>query len=246
MTVDPTRRDSSKNQASRRRWDDLLADRRVAPGTTCRACPETSSLLSSANRRTSCRLFMLPSLCAGSIILVDTIQGYRFATTGAALRRAENALQIALQGLLRQLTGHFGDDHPLTIEKEGLRHTCETIVDTGGAGIVYNAGIGDPIGVQEVQPLSMVILKIDAEKDDPLALYALPRCLQKGSLLLTGDAPRGPEVEHHRLSLEACQVYRRRRMGAESRQGKIWRGMSEMWTAPGIRLALCRCQELSP
>src|SRR6266567_2150755 len=246
MTMEPIRRDSSKNQASRRRWDDQRADHRVAPGTTCRACLETSSLLPSANRGTCCRLFMLPSLCAGSIMQIDTIQGYTFATMGAALRRAENALQIALQGVLGQLTGHFGDDHPLTIEKEGLRHTCETIVDSCGAGIVYNAGIGDPVGVQEIQPLSMVILEIDAEKDDSLALDVLPRCLQKGSFMLTGDAPRGPEVEHHRLPFQACQVYRWRRARTEGSQRKIWCGVSEKGAAPGIRLALCRCQQLSP
>ena len=102
------------------------------------------------------------------------MRGYTPTVQIPGLRRAENDLQIALQGLLGQLTGYFGDDHTTTVEKVGLRYTGESIVDSGGAGIVYNVEVGDPIGAQEVQPLSVIILEIDSEKDNPLALCVLP------------------------------------------------------------------------
>src|SRR6266849_2760096 len=133
--------------------------------------------------------------------------GLHVHATSVALRRAENHLQIALHGLFGQFSDHMGNDHTAAVEKECLWHACDAVVYGGGAGIVYDVEVGDPIGAQEVQSLTVIILEIDAEKGDPLALYALPRCLQKGSLMLTGDAPRCPKVEHHRFSLQARQVY---------------------------------------
>ena len=96
-----------------------------------------------------------------------------------SLRRlTSEQLQVALQGLPGKFSDHFGDNHALTVNKEGLRDARDAIVDGSGTGVVCNVGVGDPIGVQEVQSIAVRILKIDAEEDDPRALRALPRCLQ--------------------------------------------------------------------
>src|SRR5260370_5406247 len=101
--------------------------------------------------------------------------GLHVHATSVALRRAENHLQIALHGLFGQFSDHMGNDHTAAVEKEGLWHAFDAVVDGGGAGIVYEVEVGDPIGAQKDQSLTVVIFVIDAEKDDPLAFYALPR-----------------------------------------------------------------------
>src|SRR5437764_6672279 len=115
-------------------------------------------------------------------------------------------LQVALQGLPGQFSDHFGDNHTLTVKKEGLRDAGDAIVDGSGAGVVCNVEVGDPIGVQEVQSIAVRILKIDAEEDDPLTLSALPRCLQERRFVLTGSAPGCPEVEHDGLSFQTGKM----------------------------------------
>src|SRR6266702_4984802 len=89
-----------------------------------------------------------------------------------SLRRlTSEQLQVALQGLPGKFSDHFGDNHALTVNKEGLRDARDAIVDGSGTGVVCNVGVGDPT-------IAVRILKIDAEEDDPRALRALPRCLQ--------------------------------------------------------------------
>ena len=95
----------------------------------------------------------------------------------------------------------------MTVKKEGLWDTGDAVVDGGGAGVVCNVRVGNPICLQEVQSSAPRILKIDPEEDDPLALCAPPHCLQERRFVFTGIAPGCPEVEHNRLPFQIGQMH---------------------------------------
>src|SRR5258708_30161251 len=122
-------------------------------------------------------------------------------------RSVSKQAQVALQGLLRQLSDHFGDNHAMTVNKERLRDATDAVVDSSGAGIVYDVRIGNPIGLQEGQSSTPRILKIDAEENNPLAVYTPPRCLQESRLDFTEIAPGCPQDEHDRLPCQTGQIH---------------------------------------
>src|SRR5947209_4391095 len=134
----------------------------------------------------------------------------------------------------------------MTVKKVVLRDASQAVVDGGGAGVVCNVEIGDPIGAQEVQSIAPRILKIDAEEDDPLALHVLPRFLQQRRFLLTGNAPGCPEVQHDGLALQTGKMDTWLGVGMRSQhgQGEIQRWMTNQRAACGLRLVLSRNQEL--
>src|SRR5438105_2631522 len=128
---------------------------------------------------------------------------------------ARNHLQVALQCLLGQLADHLTDNDPMAVDKEGFRDASHPIVNSSGTSGVNNVGIRNAILAHKAESTRLCIFKVDAEKDDPLALYALPRGLQERCFLFAGVAPRCPEVQHHRHSLQAYQVKSWSRTGTE-------------------------------
>jgi hypothetical protein len=47
---------------------------------------------------------------------------------------------VALQRLLRHFADHFGDNDALSIEKKGLGHGGDAVVDCGGSSAIDDVG----------------------------------------------------------------------------------------------------------
>ena len=98
------------------------------------------------------------------------------------------------------------DNYATAVNQVAFRDAGHSIVYRGRTVGIDDVGVGDPVGLLEVQPIALRVFIIDANKDNTLASCTLPRGLQKRSFMFTRIAPRRPEIEHDGLSPEACQV----------------------------------------
>src|SRR6266566_5250871 len=148
-------------------------------------------------------------------------RGRRLRKSDTLLRRTKERCYAALQHLRGELFSHRIHNHAMTINEEGFWNTGQAVVYASRAIRVNYIGVGQTILLHEAQCSALPVLKIDADKDHPLSLCPLPLCLQEGSFLFTGVAPRRPEVDYDELPFKICQVKRLPGLFAQESQGKI-------------------------
>ena len=107
--------------------------------------------------------------------------------------------------MLGQLPDHFVDNDPVAVNKDRLRDASHSIINGCGTICIDDVRVGDPIVLYKAETIALCILKIDTEKDDPLALYTPPCGLQERRFMFTGIAPRRPEVEQYEFSFEVAR-----------------------------------------
>src|SRR5579859_7139491 len=84
--------------------------------------------------------------------------------------------------------------------KDRFRDASHSIINSCGTICINDTWVGDPIVLQKAEAIALRILKVDAEKDDPLALYTPPCGLEERRFMFARVTPRCPEVKQHGFS----------------------------------------------
>src|ERR1700680_2367541 len=98
-------------------------------------------------------------------------------------------------------------NNAMLVNKKTLRHLRHSVVDCYRATSVQHIRIVDAILLHKGQGITTCVLEIDTEEDHILLadLRMLPGGFQQRRFLITGDAPRRPDVKHHCLALEVAE-----------------------------------------
>lgn len=76
----------------------------------------------------------------------------------------------------------------MTINEDRFRDAGHSVINGSGTTEVDNIRVGDPICSQKAEAIARCILKVDAGKDNSLALYTQPGGLEEGRFVFAGVA----------------------------------------------------------
>src|SRR5690606_11026208 len=135
--------------------------------------------------------------------------GTRVARRGALASSPspEQGRQLRVQHLGRHGADVLVQHHAVAGHEERLRHAEEAPVDAHRAVVVDDVGEREAEEVYERPALGALaaVLRLHADEHDARVLVPLPVGLQHGRLVVTGGAPRGPEVDDQRPALELLE-----------------------------------------
>src|SRR5712691_11363152 len=143
--------------------------------------------------------------------------------------------EIRLQDLGRHRAGEFRHDHTVAIQKIGLRHAADAVRDGSLPLLIEQRGIRRSALAQKGTDLVFVVIEDNA---DELNARKHSRVLyQHRMLLVTGNAPRRPEVDDGRFASQRTKINRlpgadglegeRRRRLAHQRRANLGRIFSQ-------------------
>src|SRR5712691_5275694 len=154
--------------------------------------------------------------------------------------------EIRLQDLGRHRAGEFRHDHTVAIQKIGLRHAADAVRDGSLPLLIEQRGIRRSALAQKGIDLVFVVIEDHADE-----LYARKHSrvlYQHRMLLVTGNAPRRPEVDDGGLASQRGEIDRlagtdglqreRRRGLAHQRRPNLGRIFSQPDEKTGD---LCQC-----
>src|SRR5437764_13073913 len=115
------------------------------------------------------------------------------------------------------------DELSAPADEERLRIATQPVGpnDRAAAAVVHNR-VAHVVTADEGARVAGEVEYVDAEYHDPAATPAPPGGLEPRRLLLAGDAPGGPEVDHDRLAAQRREA--QPAAAVESRQDEVGRG----------------------